>query len=158
MYSLYWFRLHIHTYPQSWRRVFQQTKYHTFVVWVLSISQHFSAKLLPNPKFGNLWEDCRIDSSLPKTINSNFSHLGTLVFRISIGPTLIYYSNFSHACALIQVPTLISFQEFENNTWNLPMNSLNLRRKNTVKPFETKILLIKVPWLWLFRCLWQYNF
>ena len=44
----------------------------------------------------------------------------TLVFRISIGPTLIYFSNFSHAYALIQVPTLISIQEFENITWNLP--------------------------------------
>ena len=71
----------------------------------------------------------------------------TLVFRISIGPMLIYFSNFSHAYALIQVPMLVSFQEFEENTWNLPMNSLNQSRKNTVKPFETKILLTKVPWL-----------
>ena len=73
--------------------------------------------------------------------------LSTLVFQISIGPTLIYSSNFSHAYALIQVPMLVSFQEFEENTWNLPMNSLNQSRKNTVKPFETKILLTKVPWL-----------
>ena len=76
-----------------------------------------------------------------------FAEVDTLVFRISIGPTLIYFSNFSHAYALIQVPMLISFQEFEKNTWNLPMNSLNQSRKNTVKPFETKILLTKVPWL-----------
>ena len=60
---------------------------------------------------------------------------------------LIYFSNFSHAYSLIQVPTLISIQEFENITWNLPMNSLNQSRKNTVKPFETKILPTKVPWL-----------
>jgi hypothetical protein len=46
--------------------------------------------------------------------------LDTLAFRISIGPTLIYFSNFSHAYALIQVPMLISFQEFDKNTWNLP--------------------------------------
>ena len=60
---------------------------------------------------------------------------------------LIHFGQFSHAYALIQVPMLISFQEFEKNTWNLPMNSLNQSRKNTVKPFETKILLTNVPWL-----------
>ena len=69
----------------------------------------------------------------------------TLHFRINVGPMLIYFCQFSHAYALIQVPMLITFQEFEKDTWNLPMNSLNQSRKNTVKPFETKILLTKIP-------------
>ena len=45
-----------------------------------------------------LWKEEHIDAEL-----------ATLEFRINVGPTLIYFENFSHSYALIWVPTLIKF-------------------------------------------------
>ena len=40
----------------------------------------------------------------------SYSGRSTLEFRINVGPTLIYFGHFSHAYAVIWVPTLIIFQ------------------------------------------------
>ena len=64
----------------------------------------------------------------------------TLDFRIRVGPTLIYFGKFSHAYALIRVPTFNSFWEMSDGTlWHRSHPEQNATSRRTLNSFSLKL-------------------
>ena len=64
----------------------------------------------------------------------------TLDFRIRVGPTLIYFGKFSHAYALIRVPTFNSFWEMSDGTlWHRSHPEQNAISQCTLNSFSLKL-------------------